>query len=280
MRHLPPRRLFGVLFAFVILSSTPGCAFLQQLFSNIKWPQVKVTSVKPELKDIGNAVLIFNLRIDNPNPVGLQLDGVRYTLGIEGRTVAEGTTRKKLRLKPSGASATAIAVQVKLVNVANSLVELLSKRSVAYQGKLALGIATPVGEIEVPVAHSGNLPLPQTPPLVLESLQVTRIDLSGLTLTANVKVHNPNPFKMPVDALKLSLNLNNRQVAGVSAPPGLTMQPGQPLRVPLNITVSPVAIGLSAAQLLQHPSLNYAASMELATGPLKLPAQASGQLRL
>ena len=99
-------------------------------------------------------------------------------------------------------------------------------------------------------------------------------------LIFNVRAQNPNPFKMPIDKLNMSVKVNNNQLGGVNAPGGLTMNPGQPLTIPLRVNASLAAIGLTAAQLLQHPSLRYNADMNFKSGPLQLPAKANGSFRL
>ncbi|MBN2361603.1 MAG: LEA type 2 family protein [Deltaproteobacteria bacterium] len=263
-----------------LLATGTSCALLRQIFSNVKLPQVKVTRVDPELKSLTNAVLHFKLSIKNPNPIGLQLEGVRYTLDVEGREVGRGSTRKGLKLKASGSSQTAIDLDVPLLKVAASLIDLLNKGAANYKGELALAFETPVGPIEVPITHKGNMPLPKKPPIAISKVRVGRIDLNGAQLIFDTKVDNPNPFQMPIDKLQMAVKINNRSLAGVSAPSGLMMQPGQPVTVPLTLNVSPSSIGLSAAEFLRRPSLNYAADLVFASGPLSLPVKQSGKFSL
>lgn len=273
------RTLISTAALLAILVPTSACAFLQQLLGNIQYPVVKVTQMVPELKDIATAVLHFKLAIKNPNPVGFKLAGIGYGLDVEGKHVADGRTRKGLTLKANGKSATAVDVNVKLIEIAASFLELLGKPSAAYAGTFDLEFDTPVGKINIPIKHSGKFPLPQKPPIALEGIQISGVDFSGVKLLAKVRIDNPNPFRMPVDALRMNLKVNNRDLAGVTAPAGLAMEPGQPLRIPLTVNASFGAIGLTAADLTRRPNLAYKASMNLASGPLKLPADLAGTFR-
>lgn len=273
------RTLVSTAALIAILVPSSACALLQQLLGNIQYPVVKVTQMVPELKDIANAVLHFKLNIQNPNPVGFKLAGIGYGLDVEGKHVADGRTRKGLTLKPKGKSATSVDINVKLIEVASTLLELLGQANADYAGTFNLEFDTPVGKIDIPVKHSGKFPLPKKPPIALEGIQISGVDLSGVKLLANVRIDNPNPFRMPVDALRMNLKVNNRDLAGVSAPRGLAMEPGQPLRIPLTVAASFSSIGLTAADLTRRPTLAYKADMNLASGPLQLPAAANGSFR-
>ena len=274
------QRIASVALVGALMVTSNSCALLKQIFSNVQMPKVDITRVDPELKNLTNAVLHFKLSIKNPNPIGLQLEGVRYTLNVEGREVGRGTTKKALNLKPSGTSQTAIDLNVPLIQVASSFLDLINKGAANYQGQLALAFQTPVGVIEVPVSHKGSMPLPKKPPIAISNVRIGSVGLNGASVIFDTKVDNPNPFAMPIDSLRMAVKINNRSLAGVTAPSGITMQPGQPVVVPLTVNISPASIGLSAAQFLQKPSLNYAADMVFASGPLSLPIKQSGKFSL
>ena len=274
------QRLASLALALGIVVTVPGCSYLRQIFSGIKLPKVTVTKVDPKLLDIATALLNFDLKIANPNPIGLKLAGIRYTLDAGGREVATGTTRKGVRLKPKGRSATKVDVKIPLLDVASSLVDLLGKGKLGYKGRFALAFDTPVGQIEVPITHNGTFPLPKKPPITVTSVQVASASPSGIGLLFNVKVQNPNPFKMPLDVLSMGAKVNNRQLATVRAPSGLSMNPGQPITIPLRVNASLSAIGLTAIDLARHPSLNYSADMNLKSGPLQLPQKKAGRFNL
>lgn len=257
-----------------------GCTLLQKLLSNIRAPSVTVNSVEPELKGIADALLHFDLSIINQNPVGLKLAGIGYNLDVEGREVARGATRGGLTLEPRGRSSTQVDVQVPLIQVASSLLELLGKSAVQYRGQFNLKFDTPIGELEVPVAHSGELPLPKKPPVIIKGLRVGGLNTSGVTLVCDVDVENPNPFDLPIDKMALGLKVNNRELARASAPRNLKLAPRSPLAVPIEVKVSFADLGLSVADLVKQPRLNYAADLDFASGPLSMPISKSGNFRL
>jgi LEA14-like dessication related protein len=274
------QRLASFALALGILMTVPGCNYLRQIFSGIQLPKVTVAKVDPKLLNIATALLKFDLRITNPNPIGLKLAGIRYTLDAGGREVATGTTRKGVKLKPKGRSGTKVDVKIKLLDVASSLVDLLGKGKLGYKGRFALAFDTPVGQIEVPISHSGKFPLPKKPPISIKSVQVASAGPSGVGLVFNVLVQNPNPFKMPLDVFSMGAKVNNRQLATVRAPGGLSMNPGQPLTIPLRVNASLSALGLTAIDLARHPSLTYSADMNLKSGPLQLPQKTNGRFGL
>ena len=73
-----------------------GCAGLVK--SGIGKPRVSVETAKLASLSFQGATLQFDFGIDNPNPVGLHLDGFDYAFSVEGARMMEGRQDSKLEL--------------------------------------------------------------------------------------------------------------------------------------------------------------------------------------
>lgn len=271
------RRLFLAGMMVTLLVPTSGCTLLRQLLSRVKTPQAKILSVKPELTQLNKAILHFTMALHNPNPIGVKLAGMSYDFNIQGRQVARGQTRRGLSLKAQGTSRTQVDVAVNLGAAAQSLIELLQRGAVQYEGSFELVFNTPIGKIPLPLAHRGKLPLPKAPPVIFRGIQIQGIGPSGVAMLCKIRVANPNPFATPIDRLKLGLKINGRSLSQVSAPK-LMMQPGQSMDIPLTVHASLQNIGLTVVSLAQRPRLNYEAKVDFGSGPLRLPINKKGKL--
>ncbi len=271
------RTLAKLSLLLLMMTYGSGCSLIRQMIGQVKTPQAKILSIKPELISLQQAVLHCDIAMRNPNPVRIKLAGLSYNFDIEGRQVARGTTRKGLLLRSMKSSRSKVDVKLRLDAAAQSLLDLLAKGEVPYTGTFELVFDTPVGKIKVPLAHRGRLPLPKAPPVVLQKIQLQSIGPQGLSFLCQVRVANPNPFATPIDKLQLGLTVNGRKLSMVSTPRRM-MQPGQSLVLPLTVHASLQNVGLTVLSLAQRPRLNYEASLNFASGPLRFPLKKKGRL--
>lgn len=262
------------------LLALSSCTYLQQMLAQIKLPTVAVVGVTPQLKNLLTTALHFDLRIDNPNPMGLKVQGITYRLVVEEREVAAGRSTTAVQLKPRGASSTGLDVDVRLDQIMTTLFDLLGRDDLRYRIDLVVPIQTGLGTIDVPLRHQGELPVPKRPPLRLQAVRPTAISLQGLEITFDVEVDNPNPFALPVDEMGMQVAVNSRPVVTIRAPDALVVAPRKTLQIPLVLKLSLLEIGLAAADLIKKPTIRYDAQLRFVSGPLQVPFRKEGNFRL
>lgn len=201
-------RFVPLLAASLLLSA---CATLKD---TIKEPRVTVDAVK--LRDISLSGLRadFRLGIDNPNPLGISIQGLSYNLALDGKQMFDGSTSERVRVPANGASQVSLPFAIDYEKLFGGLNALHGKKTVAYElrGNVNLGL------FSVPYSRRGKITLPTLPKVHINRLKVTGFDLSGVALVVGLNVENDNDF-----ALKLSGLTGGIKLAGVQVVEGKSL---------------------------------------------------------
>jgi LEA14-like dessication related protein len=157
--------------------------------------------------------------VDNPNIIGIDLARLAYQLTVDGHAFVQGAGDHTLHVPANGTGELQLPISVRFVELAQSLAALFTKKQVPYTIATQLGFGTPLGVLDVPINHAGTLPVPQLPLLSLGPATVGNAGFSGATLSLTIDVLNPNPFPLPVGALRYALVINGVTLADAATPP-------------------------------------------------------------
>jgi len=269
--------------ATAALWPTAGCATLLELLDGaLQRPKIKILNMKILDTSLEKVKTQFNAQITNPNPFGLSLAGLKYAIDVDGREMVEGNAQYKIQLKAIGSSKTLFPVNFAFANTAKTLLSLLQKNTVDYKLNSSFSFQIPQlnRTVAVPVSFGGNLPVPSLPKISVSSFDFTKVSARGIGVKILTSVTNNNAFSIPVDNLSFNVKLNQRSVLQNRAVNGLRVASGKTQSVPLEFSVNPLDIGLSALEILQRPQIKWGVDADLKSGLLKLPFAKSGALRL
>ncbi len=142
----PFRYLLIVLISFLGFS----CGLLEKA---IEKPEVNIETV--QIKDVSGsgATLVFGLKVDNPNPFAIKVDGLKYDIQIGERKISEGSINTPTEVLARQSSIVQIPVPVKYKDIVASISDLLElgARPYAIDGSVQLGL------ISIPFKHSGEI---------------------------------------------------------------------------------------------------------------------------
>jgi len=180
-----------------------ACATLKE---TIKEPQVAVDAVKLRDITLSGVQLDFLLGIDNPNPLGISVQGLSYNLALDGKQMFDGNTTERVRVPANGHSQVSLPFAIDFEKLLGGLDALGNKKIVNYElsGSVNLGL------ISLPYSKRGEMTLPSLPKVSVNKLKVTGFDLAGVGLVLGLNVDNDNDF-----ALKLSGLTGDVKLAGV-----------------------------------------------------------------
>jgi hypothetical protein len=85
-----------------------GCAGLGQLD---KPPRVTLAGLEPVQVELLEQRFVAVLRVQNPNPVALPIDGLEYTLAINGSDFAEGVSSQRITVPAYGEKTLEVGVR-------------------------------------------------------------------------------------------------------------------------------------------------------------------------
>ena len=187
-----------------------GCAELAKHADTIK-PTAKLTGTRLANINFEQVDLVFDLAVENKNPVSLNLAGLEYDLKIENQSLVSGTTAQAVKLKASSTSPVQLPITLKFNDLKNLPGELWNKDKIAYQLISQFNVDLPViGNYAIPVTYKGELPVPKIPDIKIKDVKVKNLSFTSADLIAQVEVNNPNDFDLGLSNLNYQLNVNQQ----------------------------------------------------------------------
>ena len=199
-----------LLFVSIFLSS---CAEMAKYAEVIK-PTAKLTGTRLTNINFEQADLVFDLAVDNQNPVAIDLAGLKYDLKIEDQSLVSGVTAQGLRIDAASKSTVQLPVTLKFEDLKKLPGEIWKKDSFVYQLDTQFIVNLPViGEYPIPVSKQGELPVPKIPGVRLKTVHINKLSLQTADLVARVEINNPNAFDLGLSQLNYQLQINQQQWA-------------------------------------------------------------------
>ncbi|MEW8367869.1 MAG: LEA type 2 family protein, partial [Candidatus Thiodiazotropha taylori] len=228
-----------ILLLFMILLFQ-GCSSLQQaeqLMNGIQ-PTGEVKGVKLSGLDLRGIDLLFDVEVDNPNPVAISLDGLDYDLKLLNRSFLKGQQSMGMSLAADGKSQVKLPVRMEFERLLQHYSELSNRDDVPYQLDLGLGIDVPLlGRVRLPMSYQGRLPVPKLPDVRVSRIDVQRMSLQAIDLMLELEVENPNRFALMLQRLDYQFKLNGIDVGQGAAAQSLNIdkQGKGRVRLPLSL---------------------------------------------
>lgn len=241
--------------SIILLTSTllllDGCAALEDLSNSIQKPQLSVENVRVSDFNFEEIELTYDIKVDNPNALSVQMLAYDYNLDINESSLISGDQKKELAIEASGSSTFKVPMQLNFAEVYRSIQSLKDSDEASYSFLSNLTFDLPVlGQTKVPVSKNGSIPLLKTPKISLEDFEVTGLSFSNADINLQLQFDNPNSFGIDVNALNYDLMINGDQWADGTALKGTTIKEKgvTMLNIPLSLNIS--EMGISAYRLL------------------------------
>ena len=205
MRH--SIQLSLILFFIFFLA---GCAELTKYTETIK-PTAKLTGTRLANINFEQADLVFDMAVENQNPVAINLAGLNYDLKIENQSLVSGVTAQGLEIKPASTSAVQLPVTLKFDDLRKLPGELQKKDSFSYQLDTEIIVDLPlIGHYAIPVTKRGELPVPKLPDMKIKDVQIKNLSFAAAELVALVEIVNPNAFELGFSDFNYQLKVNQQ----------------------------------------------------------------------
>jgi LEA14-like dessication related protein len=228
-----------------------ACAEVQHLArSALQEPKLTFRSAAVQALDLEGATVAFTWDLENPNGFGVDLARVGWTVDVEGTRVAGGDLPGGLKIVAHGTAPVTFPVRVRFQDVPG-IVSLLGSGKDAVRYRLAgtIGVRTPIGIVDLPLAHEDLLHLPSMPRFALEGVSVRRITFQEIALDVRLRVQNPNAFPLPLGQVESAVVIGGAQVARVDGAELSAVKGGGSAVVALPVRLDVLAAGRAAADL-------------------------------
>lgn len=279
--------LFHILLAYGLIAALTCSSVQEFVKENIQKPEVEFAGAKLQGLSFEQLDLLFDVRITNPNPVGVKLASFDYDFFVNENHFLGGKQEKGFEIASNGESTVQIPIALQFQEIYNTFTNLQSHDSTSYELKSGFTFDIPVlGEKNVTVSKAGAIPLLKLPKLSVESLQLNNLSLTGADLQLNLNLSNPNALTFILENIDYQLAINDRSWLNGESKKSLQVAANDRSRLSIPISLNFLQIGQSAYQILKNDqpvnyhfkgSFDLASSMPL-LGKVTLPFDRSGQI--
>ena len=199
------------LLLFIFVLSLAGCAQLAKYTDTIK-PTAKLTGMRLANIDFDKVDLVFDLAVENKNPVALNLAGLDYDLKIDNQSVVSGVTAQAIKIKAKTTSPVQLPITLKFADLKKLPGELWNKDRLAYDLKTTFNIKLPViGNYAIPVSKKGELPVAKIPEVKIKGIKIKDLSVTSVYIITQVEINNPNTFNLALSDFNYQLNVNRQK---------------------------------------------------------------------
>jgi len=180
--------------------------------TNIQEPDVKISKIKMTGLSFDKVDLLFNIDINNPNAVGINLSGFDYDLQIEDKSFFNGRQDNGLAIKAYGSEQIRLPLTIQFMELYSAFIDLKNLDSVKYNFNTGLSFNLPMlGDIRIPIGKAGYIPALKLPSVSFHNLKLDKLKLTGADLNLQIKIDNPNAFTFILKNMDYKLNIAGSQ---------------------------------------------------------------------
>jgi LEA14-like dessication related protein len=265
-----------------LLLAVSGCESFN-LSGILKKPEIAVSGAEIEQLAFDGARVRFDVKVTNPNPVGVRLAGFDYRLDLDGTEFVKGSVNQAVSIAARGTSTIPVPVSFLFENLFTTVARLADASETAYEITVGFSFELPVlGTVRVPAAFKGVLPVLRAPRASVAALRLERLTLTSASLVLSLDVRNPNGFALALQGLEYDFAVAGRRWADGQAARAATIPARGAGRVDLQIQLDLAAAGRTVVELLtRRGPVPYVFEGTLVAGtPLPLLKSARVPLRL
>jgi LEA14-like dessication related protein len=176
--------------------------------TNIKNPHVSVTDTKISGLSFTQADLLMDIKIDNPNNVGIDLAGMNFDLKINNQSLLSSFKNDPLQIGANGTNTIQLPLTLKYEDIYRIITSLGAKEQSDYQFEGNVNFNLPVlGAVSIPVSKSGRLPLIKMPQIKVKKINLKSFAWSSAQLEMDIVVAGGGGLPLLIDNLNYGLKV-------------------------------------------------------------------------
>jgi len=207
---MPIKSAVQALIITTISLSVWGCAGLKDL-ARTQTPTVSIANVSFGNISFSDVTLLFDLKVDNPNPIAAPLLGFDYKFSLNNQSFLTGDKNEAQTIEANGASTIQFPLKLNFNEVYKTIAALKNQDSTTYGIDFGLKFDLPlIGAVRLPVSKKGALPLLKLPTVNLGSVDLKKVGLTGADLLVKIGINNPNSFSTKLHKLDYALQVGGK----------------------------------------------------------------------
>ena len=213
--------LAGILY-LIIYFQRPGNEVADKVVPQLELAHMQITSLTAERADMQ-----MNMIIDNPAPVGFNIDSLSYTISIEGHNLINSTYPDPLQLEANDTTMVSLPLTIyydKLQSVLDKLEEE-GRDSVDYKINATIfsdAALIPNDEFELEVEK--KMPLIRIPEIRVTDLSVENLSFSGALIQVETFIVNENVFPIGFEDMHYSFQLEDNETIEGHKPEAVSIE--------------------------------------------------------
>ena len=253
------RSFIGILLLpLCLLLLIPSCSSIEGVL-NFSRPEAQLEKIELTGLNFDRADLLVTVRVENPNPIGVRLAGIDYSVAIDETRLIDGDLEKGVEIKAGGSSIVEVPLSLSYPQIFSTVSAARQRDELFYAVELGFKVAAPgFGTVRIPVKAEGIIPSPKLPRMTVDSLRVNRISLTRIELAAEMTVENPNAFSLDLQGFTYDLQVADRTWIEGKEVRNLSFPRKKTSTVALPISLNIVEVGRSVVDLLSgNRTLGY-----------------------
>lgn len=141
------KKFFYIMLVVILLW---GCApFMQRMaVKELDFSMERVSLVDYNLS---NMTLKLDLQAENPNDIDAVIDRLDYSLYINDKNAANGTTAREVTVKAGGVKTISTSLTVNYINMGTAILEAVKEKKADFKMEGTVFVETPIGSITFPI---------------------------------------------------------------------------------------------------------------------------------
>ncbi|MEQ9090834.1 MAG: LEA type 2 family protein [Balneola sp.] len=227
-----------------------NCSALKDLAS-IKKPDLSVNDVRISDASLSDLELTFDIEVDNPNAVAVNLTSYNYDFLISDRTFVSGDQALSTEILSSNKSIVQIPVRFTYDELFKTFSDIRNQDETKYELKSVIGVDLPIlGFTEIPLEKSGEIPVIKTPKVSLSRLSVKNLSFTKADLELILNIDNPNAFGISLSDTEYTISLNGLEsISGKSLNP-IKIEEKESGTISVPVSLNFIQLGRSAYNLI------------------------------
>ncbi len=264
------KKIIAVCFLLIVLMllALAGCETVGKLAKGIEKPRAEVVNAELIVLSFESVAFLFDVKITNPNPIGIKMHGFEYEFLIEEATLLRGEYDKILEIEAKGESVIQIPVEFLFEDLFESMGHLTDRNETQYQLTVGFIFKLPIfGRVRIAATRRGTLPVVKLPEIAVHSLRLDSLTFTGADLILTLELGNANSFLLAFNSLKYDFAVNGaRWASGLMQEKVEVAKAGNALmEIPISLNL--LNMGRTVFRLLRDESdLKYSLGVSLNVG--------------
>ena len=235
-------------------------------------PEIQAVHPRIDGVDFQGVNLAFDVDVDNPYPIPIRTPSFRYGIDIEGSKFFDSEAASGIDLPAKNVGTVTLPVRLSYSDLFRTYQGLADAPEASYKLNGVLIFPVLGRSLELPLSHSGTVPIIRPPTFSDINIDMANISLLKTKINVDTAMKNPNAFSLGIEDLGYVLKLGDVELGGLTATTANTLDSGQTGQLSLTGELSPASaiVNLIRGGSAGGAKILPSGSIQTPYGPVKL----------